>query len=114
MPFEYPAWLGELLKRLGGTLIPLAPFRLATSSAIAGAWKASPANHMNSASGDMLGVAPERNLGGFARVCSCDEEHAMSRYYFYLARMPGHPISPGLSFKTLLQPRNLQKDFVRH
>jgi malate permease and related proteins len=48
MPFEYPAWLGELLKRLGGTLIPLAPFRLATSSAIAGAWKASPANHMNS------------------------------------------------------------------
>jgi hypothetical protein len=24
MPFEYPAWLAELLKRLGGTLIPLA------------------------------------------------------------------------------------------
>jgi predicted permease len=24
MPFEYPAWLDELLKRLGGTLIPLA------------------------------------------------------------------------------------------
>jgi hypothetical protein len=24
IPFEYPAWLAELLKRLGGTLIPLA------------------------------------------------------------------------------------------
>jgi hypothetical protein len=81
---------------------------------IAGAWKASPANHMNSASGDMLGVAPERNLGGFARVCSCDEEHAMPRYYFYLREDAGPPNITGLSFKTLLQPRNLQKDFVRH
>jgi hypothetical protein len=109
MPFEYPAWLGELLKRLGGTLIPLAPFRLATSSAIAGAWKASPANHMNSASGDMLGVAPERNLGGFARVCSCDEEHAMPRYYFYLREDAGPPNITGAVFQDAAAAKEFAK-----